>query len=115
MITLPGVDPRMIANNIVPYQPVHPGELLKEEIEYRGVTQKQLAAQTGISYAVLNQILNCKRAVTTEYALLFEAALGIEAGMWIRMQASYNMQVLKRDKSFTRRLENVRKLAASVL
>jgi len=28
-------------------------------------------------------VLNCKRAVTTEYALLFEAALGIEAGMWI--------------------------------
>ncbi len=32
-----------------------------------------------MSYTILNEVLNCKRAVTTEYALLFEAALGIDA------------------------------------
>jgi len=113
MITLDGIDPRMIANNLDPSEPIHPGELLKEEIEYRGISQKELAEYMGMSYTVLNEVLNCKRAVTTEYALLFEAALGIEAGMWIRIQADYNMQIAKKNKSFAERLANVRKVAAT--
>ena len=36
MITIQGVDPKMIANNIEPAFPTHPGEILKDEIEYRG-------------------------------------------------------------------------------
>jgi addiction module HigA family antidote len=112
MITLNGVDPRMIANNLEPSEPIHPGELLKEEIEYRGISQKKLAESMGMSYTVLNEVLNCKRAVTTEYALLFEAVLGIEAGMWIRIQADYNMQTIKKNKSFSERLAKIQKVAA---
>jgi addiction module HigA family antidote len=113
MITLNGIDPRMIANNLEPSEPVHPGELLKEEIEYRGISQKELSNYMGISYTVLNEVLNCKRAVTAEYALLFEAALGIEAGMWIRIQADYNIQTAKKNKSFAERLANVQKITAT--
>ena len=112
MITLKGIDPRMIANNLEPSEPIHPGELLKEEIESRGISQKILAEHIGMSYTVLNEVLNCKRAVTTEYALLFEAALGIEAGMWIRIQADYNMQIIKQNKSFAERLAKIREVAA---
>ena len=112
MITLKGVDPRMIANNLEPSEPIHPGEILKEEIEYRGVSQKKLAEQMGMSYTVLNEVLNCKRAVTTEYALLFEAALGISANIWIKMQAAYNMQVAKQNKTFVNRLNEIRKMAS---
>ena len=46
-------------------RPVHPGELLKEEIKSRGLPQTRLAAQTGISYKILNDILNCRRPLTT--------------------------------------------------
>lgn len=112
MITLKGVDPRMIANNITPYEPTHPGEILKEEIEYRGISQRRLAAQMGVAYSVLNEVLNSKRPVTAEYALLFEAALGIDAGIFIRMQADYNMQTARQNKTFSERLANVRKHAA---
>ena len=112
MIQINGIDPSMIANNLTPSEPIHPGELLKDEIEYRGISQKKLAESTGISYTVLNEVLNCKRSITTEYALLFEAALGIEASMWIRIQADYNMQTAKQNKSFAERLANVRKVAA---
>jgi addiction module HigA family antidote len=114
MITLKGVDPRMIANNLTPSEPVHPGEILKEEIEYRGISQRKLAAQMGVAYSVLNEVLNAKRPVTTEYALLFEAALGIDAEPIIGIQSDYNMQTAKRNKPFADRLANVRKLAAAV-
>lgn len=42
-------------------RPIHPGELLKEEVGNRKLPQTKLAAQTGISYKVLNDILNCRR------------------------------------------------------
>ena len=74
----------MIANNLEPLQPVHPGEMIKDEIECRSISQKKLAEQTGIPYTALNEVLNGKRPVSTEYALLLEAALGVEAGIWIK-------------------------------
>ncbi len=114
MITLKGVDPGMIANNLTPYEPTHPGDILKEEIEYRGISQRKLAAQMGVAYSVLNEVLNAKRPVTTEYALLFEAALGIDAEIFIRMQADYNMQTARENKSFAERLKNIRKLVAAL-
>ena len=112
MIKIEGVDPKMIANNLTPSEPIHPGEILKDEIEYRGISQRKLAAQMGISPTLLNEILNGKRAVSAEYALLFEAALGIDAEPLIKLQVDYNIQVAKSDKSFLERLVNIRKIAA---
>ena len=96
----------------MPSMLIHPGEMLKDEIEARGITQKDLAKRMGVSYTVFNEILNGKRPITTEYALLLEAALGIDAGVWLRLQADYNMQKAKSDKSFIARLEQIRKYAA---
>jgi len=112
MIQSEGVDPRMIANNLTPYEPTHPGELLKEEIEYRGISQRKLATQMGVSYTVLNEVLNGKRPVTTEYALLIEAVLDIEPEMLIRMQADYDLQTIRQNKLWNKRLENIRNVAA---
>ena len=81
-------------------RPIHPGELLKEEV------------QTGISYKVLNDILNCRRPLTTSTALLFEAALGISASLLMRMQLDYNMQLAESDQTLMERLKQVRKYAA---
>jgi len=111
-IKLAGIDPNMIANNLTTSRPIHPGEMIKDEIEYRGISQKDLAAEVGIPASVLNAVLNWKRAVTTEYALLLEAALGIEADIWLRQQAEYNKQVVKSDPSFMERINRIRKVAA---
>lgn len=97
-----------------PFYPIHPGEIVKDEIEYRGVTQRDLAAKMGISYTQLNEILNCKRPVSTEIALLFEAALGLEPVTLINMQTGYNMQTARRDNTLTRRLDAIRRACASI-
>jgi addiction module HigA family antidote len=94
-------------------RPVHPGEVLKDEIEYRGISQSRLAAQMGISYNMLNHILNEHRPVTIQTALLFEAALGIPADSLIRLQTDYNLQVVNQDKSFANRLAEIRKMAVA--
>ena len=112
MITIKGIDPKMIANNLEPSEPTHPGELIKEEIEYWGISQKKLAQETGISYKVLNDILNGRRPFTANTALLVEAALGIPAHILTWLQMNYNMQTAKQDKSFMERLASIRKIAA---
>ena len=104
---------RKFANDMVSSNLIHPGEMIKDEITARGITQKELARQMGVSYTVFNEILNGKRPVTTEYAMLLEAALGTDANIWLGLQTDYNMQKAKQDKTFMKRLENIRKVAAA--
>ncbi|MCQ2229274.1 MAG: HigA family addiction module antitoxin [Bacteroidales bacterium] len=112
MITIEGIDPMMIANNLTPSDPIHPGELIKDEIESRGLKQRSLAQKMGVSYSVLNEILNGKRPVSTEYALMFEAALGIDANIWLKTQADYNLQMAKRNILFVEKLKEIRRAVA---
>ncbi len=112
MITVPGIDSNMIANNLTPAFPTHPGEVLKDEIEYRGISQRKLAEQMGIQYSVLNEILNAHRPITEKTALLFEAALGVDAEPLMRLQLKYNMQTARKDVTFMERLAQVRRVAA---
>lgn len=112
MVKIQNIEEDKMANNMTSSLLIHPGEMIKDEIIARGMTQKELAKQMGVSYTVFNEILNGKRPVTTEYALLLEAALGTDAKIWIGLQADYNIQKVKQDKSFMKRLENIRKIAA---
>ena len=97
------------ANKLIPFSPTHPGEVLKDEIEFLNISQRKLALQMGVSYSVLNEILNSKRSVNAEFALRIEAALGLEAEKLINMQSKYNLQIARNDKSFMQKLIDIRK------
>jgi len=112
MITIEGVDPKMIANNLKPYKPTHPGEVLKDELEYRGISQRGLAKKMGIPYSALNEVLNAKRALNPELALMMEAALGVDAAPLLTMQNEYDMQMAERNESFMEKLKSIRRIAA---
>lgn len=112
MTTLEGVDPQMIANNLKPFQPTHPGEVLKEELEFRGISQRGLARQLGISYSVLNEVLNGKRSLSPELALMMEAVLGVDAAPLLAMQNEYDMLMAERNPSFIEKLNQIRRVAA---
>lgn len=112
MIQIEGIDSSMIANNLTPAFQTHPGEVLKDEIEARGISQKALASNMGISYKVLNDILNERRSVSIETAMMFEAALGVPAQTLVGLQTAYDMAKAKNDASFTSRLAAIRRIAA---
>ena len=112
MTTLEGVSPQMIANNLKPFQPTHPGEVLKDELEYRGISQRGLAKKIGISYSAFNEMLNGKRSLTTELAMMMEAALGVDAAPLLAMQNEYDMQMAERNDSFMEKLKRIRRIAA---
>ena len=44
MIALPNIDPAMIANNLTAFEPTHPGELIRDELETRNLSQAKLEA-----------------------------------------------------------------------
>lgn len=92
--------------------PTHPGEVLKDEIEYRGITQRKLAESMGLAYSVVNEILNAKRPLTAKTALMFEAALDVPADSLMYLQSKYNMQTARSDKSIIDILKSIRKMAA---
>ena len=92
--------------------PTHPGEVLKDEIEARGITQRQLAESIGLTYSVVNEILNGHRSLTAKTALMFEAALDIPADAVMYLQMKYNMQTTRKDKSVMDILKDIRKIAA---
>ena len=87
-------------NKYTPYFPFHQGEILKDKIEYLGISQRRLASENG------------KRQVNAKLAMLAEAALGLDADTLVRMQARYNMQVARQDKTFSWRLAKIHKLRA---
>lgn len=95
-----------------PFRPVHPGELLKDELQYRNLSQKSVAKQLELPYTAFNEVLNGKRPVTTDFAMIMEAALGTSSSLLLRMQTDYNLQVAKQDKTFANRLAHIRKIAA---
>ena len=94
------------------YTPTHPGEVIKDEIEYRGVSQRALAAQIGVSYSQLNEVLNGKRPLNTEIAMLIAAALDIDAEPLLTMQTRYNIITMRRNSVFSRRLASISRVAA---
>ena len=101
-----------MANMKFGFTPTHPGEVLKDEIEYRKISQSQLAKQMGMSYKILNDILNERRPITVATAMMFEAALDIPADSLMRLQLKYNMQEAQRDNKLLSRLAEIRKMAS---
>lgn len=92
--------------------PTHPGEVLKDEIEERGISQRQLAEGMGLTYSVVNEILNGRRPLTAKTALMFEAALDVPADSLMYLQTKYNMQTARKDTALIKVLEKIRKIAA---
>jgi len=101
-----------MANMKFGFTPTHPGEVLKDEIEYRKIQQNQLAKQMGMSYKILNDILNERRQITIATAMMFEAALDIPADSLMRLQLKYNMHVAQKDNKLLSRLAEIRKMAS---
>jgi addiction module HigA family antidote len=94
MVFLDNTDPRMIADNVLPYEPTHPGAILKEEIECRELNLTELAAQMDISDTALIEILDEKRPITAHYAKKFEEVLDLSAEMLRGLQADYDVEAV---------------------
>lgn len=95
----------MTTRKEVPLKPdlaIPPGETLAEEIEARGMTQRQLAAKIGRPPQAVNEIVRGKKAIPADTALALEEALdGISAKFWLNLQADYELTLARRRRPRT--------------
>lgn len=76
---------------MTPFVATHPGEMIKDELKERKMTQKLLAEQTGIKASVLSETINGKRSVSLSVAVAIEKVLGVPADVLMNMQTQYDL------------------------
>jgi len=74
-----------------PFKAIHVGEYIKDELNARGMQQKELAKLTGIQAPILNDIIKGKRDLTAEHSVLIGNALGINDDFYYDLQKQYDM------------------------
>lgn len=79
-------------------RPVHPGELLREDVlPAVGRPKTEIARLLGISRQTLYDILNEKQPVTPAMALRFARMFGGSAESWVNMQRNYDLKIAERE------------------
>jgi addiction module HigA family antidote len=80
-----------------PGNPIHPGEMLREEFLVPGkITQRAFAKRVGWTTARLNELIRGKRNVTADAALDLAAALGTTPELWLNLQMQFDLHRAKR-------------------
>ena len=67
-------------------------ETLRDTLDERPSTQKDIAAATGILASHLSEMKSGRRRCTPEYDLRLSRFFGMEEGFWMRLQLHYEMQ-----------------------
>lgn len=78
--------------NPAPFMAVHPGMMIKPELEERGISQKDFAKMLGVQASHLSEVLNGKRALTKDLAVKIEGAIGLPANMLLSAQTQYDLE-----------------------
>ena len=75
-----------MSNSIPVAETFPPGDFIREELEARGWSQRDLAEILGRPLQVVNAIINAKTSITTQTAIELAAAFGTSAEVWINLQ-----------------------------
>ena len=78
-------------NKKTPFVATHPGELIRDELRERHMTQKALAHEAGIKASVLCDTIHGKRPISIAVAQALEKALGIPVYIWLSLQTQYDL------------------------
>ena len=72
-------------------KPIHPGRILKREIQARGISANKLALALRVPSGRITQIINAKRGISAETALRLSRYLGNSARFWMNLQTRYEL------------------------
>jgi HTH-type transcriptional regulator/antitoxin HigA len=80
-----------MTTNKLPARVIHPGIILRDELEAREWTQKDFAKITGRPEKTISAIIQGKKEITPETAMEFAAAFGTSPDIWNNLQANYSL------------------------
>ncbi len=72
-------------------RPVHPGRILKRELDARAISANRLALALRLPSGRITDILNGKRGVSPETALRLGQFFGNSARFWLNLQTAYEL------------------------
>ncbi len=75
--------------------PIHPGEILEDELEEIGLTAKKLADVIEVPPNRLYQLLAGKRSITADTALRLGRYFGMSADFWMNLQTAYELDLAR--------------------
>jgi len=77
--------------------PIHPGEILREELELLGLSAAEFARQLDVPTNRITGILNEQRGITADTALRLGHWFGTSAEMWLNMQKLYELRLAEQE------------------
>lgn len=75
------------------FEQVHPGAVLREELEARGLSANAFALKLRVPPQRIQDIVAARRGITPDTALRLEASLGTPARLWLDMQSGYDLYI----------------------
>jgi addiction module HigA family antidote len=73
--------------------PIHPGELLRDELEERGISLNRLARDIRVPLSRVSLIVSGKRGITADTALRLAKYFDTSAQMWLNLQNAYELEI----------------------
>lgn len=77
---------------------VHPGSILRREIETREVSATRLALDLGIPQSRIAEILHGRRSISPDTAYRLGLYLGTGGALWLNLQAQHDLALLERER-----------------
>ena len=78
-------------------KPIHPGRILKREMNARSLSANQLALSLRVPSGRITQITNGKRGISPETALRLSCYFGNSARFWMNLQTRYDLAIAEHD------------------
>lgn len=69
-------------NRPLPFEAIHPGSILKDELDFRGIKQKDFATAIGMQPSNFNEIIKGKRPISEKVSIAIGQALGVSGSTW---------------------------------
>src|ERR1039457_226489 len=77
--------------------PIHPGDLLRDELREIGVSLNELARALRVPMNRISAIVNAKRAITVNTAMRLARYFGTSPQYWLNLQSAYDLEVAERE------------------
>ena len=74
-------------------RPVHPGEVLQEEIKALEMSASAFAAALDVPANRITAVINGERSITADTALRLSRYMGTSADFWMNLQKTYELRV----------------------
>ncbi|HMB75072.1 MAG TPA: HigA family addiction module antitoxin [Kiloniellaceae bacterium] len=90
---------------------VHPGEILKDELDETGVSAAELARQIRVPAGRISQIIAGKRSITGDTALRLGKWFGTGPELWMNLQKNYELRLASEDEHVRAEIQQISSVA----